>query len=347
MESNKWKKRFFFCFVQCIFSIMFFILFGSKGNSTEKIPQRSELTFRPESSQLTILLWTWPFNYHFPLNDCPTDLDSSGCFFTVNRSLYPSANAVIIHHREVYKNKSILPQIPRPTNQYWIWFNKESRSHSPNLHIMENLINLTMSFRADSDIFTPYGRLERNDGSQNFTIPVKSKLVAWVISNWNKNSKRYKYYSKLKKHLNIDVYGSKTKVLSHTNTLETLSQYKFYLAFENSIHEDYITEKLWSNSLLSGTVPVVLGPSRKNYERFIPSDSFIHVEDFSTPQKLALYLLELDKNDERYRQYFNWRSRLQPMKNRIDWVSDYCRVCKVLKEAPPYKTIPSIDTWFR
>ncbi|XP_018414742.1 PREDICTED: alpha-(1,3)-fucosyltransferase 6-like [Nanorana parkeri] len=180
---------------------------------------------------------------------------------------------------------------------------------------MDNLINLTMSYRADSDIFTPYGWLEKNDGTINFTIPEKSKIVAWAVSNWNPRSRRVQYYDQLKKYLHVDIYGGQHLPLPRNVHLQTISTYKFYFAFENSIHVDYITEKLWINSLESGTVPVVLGPTRANYERFIPPDSFIHVDDFSSAQELASYLLRLDKDDQKYQQYFNWRS-IYSLRNR-------------------------------
>ena len=39
------------------------------------------------------------------------------------------------------------------------------------------------------------------------------------------------------------------------------AKYKFYFAFENSIHcNDYLSEKFWRNSLAQGLVPVVYGP---------------------------------------------------------------------------------------
>lgn len=78
------------------------------------------------------------------------------------------------------------------------------------------------------------------------------------------------YYQKLRDHLRVDVYGRGHMQLPHRNMSETLARYKFYLAFENSLHQDYITEKLWRNALEAWAVPVVLGPSRKNYERFLP-----------------------------------------------------------------------------
>ncbi|XP_044125660.1 4-galactosyl-N-acetylglucosaminide 3-alpha-L-fucosyltransferase FUT6-like [Bufo gargarizans] len=293
-----------------------------------------------------ILVWTWPFGDTFPLNECPPYTNISGCFYTANRTLYSSADAIVMHHRDVCYSRKQLPQIPKPPNQYWIWFNLESPSHSPNLHFMDNLINLTMSFRADSDIFSPYGWLELNQREENFTIPPKTKLVAWAISNWNPKSNRVRYYKELKKFLPVDIYGRQHLALPTNEHEKTLSKYKFYLAFENSIHEDYITEKLWKNALKSGCVPVVLGPPRKNYERFIPKDSFLHVDDFSTPEELAKYILKLDSDDKAYQQYFTWRSRLHPAAD-TNWQTHYCRVCKAIKEAPAYKTISKLGEWYK
>ncbi|XP_071970437.1 4-galactosyl-N-acetylglucosaminide 3-alpha-L-fucosyltransferase FUT6-like [Engystomops pustulosus] len=306
---------------------------------------QDQLKLSNQSSVTVILIWTWPLGHTFPLNQCPPLVDSSHCFFTLNRSMYSVAKAVVISHRDVWSN-SQLPQGPRPPNQYWIWFSLEPPQYLKNLTIMDNLINMTMSFRADSDIFTPYGWLEKSDEKENFTIPQKTRLVAWVASNW-KAKQRVEYYTELKKHIKVDVYGKGHLVLPRNQTLQTLSTYKFYLAFENSVHEDYITEKFWKNSFIAGTVPVVMGLPRKNYERFAPPDSFIHVDDFSSPKELASYLLSLEKDDQKYQQYFNWRSSYKPVKNEKSWVTEYCKVCKALKEAPSYRTIPSIAEWFK
>ncbi|XP_071974600.1 4-galactosyl-N-acetylglucosaminide 3-alpha-L-fucosyltransferase FUT6-like [Engystomops pustulosus] len=306
-------------------------------NSGEVLQSQTEADF-------IVLLWTWPFGEHFPLNQCPKPLNDSRCFFTSDRDLYSRANAVIIHHREVCYSKNQMPQIPRPEGQYWVWFNLESPSHSPNLWMMDNLINLTMSYRSDSDIFTPYGWLQKNT-SQNFTIPIKSRLVAWAVSNWNGHSKRVKYYNVLKNHIDIDIYGGNHTSLAMEDLHDVLSKYKFYLSFENSIHTDYITEKLWRNALMSGTVPVVLGPPRETYERFIPSDSFIHVDDFPSAKDLADYLLELDQDPQKYQRYFKWRSRLQAFGN-FDWQTHYCKACVAMLRAPPYKSISSIAKWY-
>ena len=47
-----------------------------------------------------------------------------------------------------------------------------------------------------------------------------------------------------------------------------------------------------------------MGARLEDYERVAPYNSFIHVEQFKGPKELAEYLLELDKDDKKYNQYF-------------------------------------------
>ncbi|KAM8938892.1 LOW QUALITY PROTEIN: 4-galactosyl-N-acetylglucosaminide 3-alpha-L-fucosyltransferase FUT5-like [Pelodytes ibericus] len=331
--------------IQATFAFIFFSYLNINGNSQDTPETQISTTTTPKERKLIILLWTWPFGSQFPLNQCPESAQCHDCFFTANRSFYDTADAVVFHHRDVCNSKKQMPQFTQPPGQYWVWLSLESPSHSPNLDFMDNLINITMSYRSDSDIFSPYGWLEKNDIIQNFTIPEKTKLAAWVVSNWNPRSKRVQFYEELKKYVTIDVYGRQHMSLPMESTLVTLSKYKFYFAFENSQHKDYITEKLWKNALMSGTVPVVLGTTRDNYEKFIPRDSFIHVDDFPSAKEFGAYLLDLDKNNQRYQQYFSWRSRLWPQGS-TNWATHYCRVCKAIKDGPAFRTIPSISKWF-
>ncbi|XP_075692864.1 4-galactosyl-N-acetylglucosaminide 3-alpha-L-fucosyltransferase FUT6-like [Rhinoderma darwinii] len=340
------KKSFLIVIVQlCLLSVLFSLY--NYRNCLMVMNAFSYTSIHQEQSNdmKLILLWTWPFGKKFLLNKCPRYVDISGCFYTANRTLYSSADAIVIHHRDVCNSITQLPQMPRPPNQYWIWFNLESPTHSPNLNFMDNIFNLTMTYRSDSDIFSPYGYLEPNQQEENFTIPPKTKLVAWAISNWQPDTRRVHYYQELKKFLSVHIYGRQNLPLLKTDLEKTLSQYKFYLAFENSMHKDYITEKLWKNALTFGSVPVVMGPSRKTYERYIPKDSFIHVEDFSTPEELAKYILKLDSDEKAYQQYFTWRSRLHPIAD-FEWQNYYCRVCKALKETSTNKTISKLETWY-
>ena len=77
---------------------------------------------------------------------------------------------------------------------------------------------------------------------------------------------------------------------------------------ENSFHcRDYITEKLWFNSMYSGVVPIVFGPHKDDIAAIFPPKSYIHVEDFSSYTKLVNYIDYLDKNASAYAEYLEWR----------------------------------------
>ncbi|XP_077187791.1 4-galactosyl-N-acetylglucosaminide 3-alpha-L-fucosyltransferase FUT6-like [Paroedura picta] len=355
-QTSSCKKLLPFLFFQLMLSMLLFAYIRNNRQTdsslavspTREPPQQLETStlIDKRPPEITILLWTWPFGQSFNFPKCSSLFKIEDCRFTVNRSWYPNADAVVVHHRDVCYSKN-LPRNPRPPSQLWIWFNLESPSHSPNLGFMDNQFNLTMSYRRDSGIFTPYGWLEVLDHPQNVTVPAKSKLVAWVVSNWNPSSRRVQYYQELKKYITVDVYGQRHLPLPRDKHHSTLNQYKFYLSFENSIHEDYITEKVWKNAFLSMAIPIVLGPPRKNYERFIPPDSFIHVEDFPSAQEMAHFLQELDKDDLRYQSYFRWRSWLKPV-GETGWHIQYCKACRALQNKPIlYTVVPELSKWFK
>ena len=50
-----------------------------------------------------------------------------------------------------------------------------------------------------------------------------------------------------------------------------------------------------------------MGARLEDYEQVSPYKSFLHVDQFSGPKELAEYLLELDKDDQAYNQYFQVR----------------------------------------
>ncbi|XP_078007940.1 LOW QUALITY PROTEIN: 3-galactosyl-N-acetylglucosaminide 4-alpha-L-fucosyltransferase FUT3-like [Phascolarctos cinereus] len=304
---------------------------------------------------LIVLLWTWPFNQQVSIQGLhcvgPWTKEAN-CRITLNHSWYKRAHAVIIHHPNVGRRPSEqLPSEPRswPAGQRWIWFSLESPSHLNNLAAMDGLFNLTMTYHSDSDIFTPYGWLKPRQEPKNisFTRPPypKTKLVAWVVSNWKEDSTRVIYFRKLQPYLSVDVYGKHHMPLPTKTQQSVLSKYKFYLAFENSVHKDYITEKLWHNALAAWAVPIVYGPPKYNYELFLPSDAFIHVSDFKSPKELAIYLMKMNKDEKRYLAYFQWRKHLEVV-TRSGWHQEFCKACRILQEPPTYRTLPMLSKWF-
>jgi len=82
-------------------------------------------------------------------------------------------------------------------------------------------------------------------------------------------------------------------------------KYKFYIAFENSLCYDYVTEKMFYNVKFD-IIPIVMD-LHGNYARFAPAKSYINALDFPSVKHLADYLKILDKNDTLYNEYFWWK----------------------------------------
>jgi glycoprotein 3-alpha-L-fucosyltransferase len=72
-------------------------------------------------------------------------------------------------------------------------------------------------------------------------------------------------------------------------------------------------------------VPVVLGARPKDYLEVAPANSYIHVNDFETPEKLAEYLKKLDKDDSLYKEFFNWKGSGQFEGTAL--TDFFCRIC--------------------
>lgn len=302
---------------------------------------------------VTLLIWIQPFEQHRKLPDCQARYEISGCHLTEDPSAYPEADAVIIHHREIATNVTQLPPEPRPHAQKWIWMNFESPTHTPRLRLFEGVFNLTMTYRADSDIPVPYGYLipfpHRGPHKRPaLQIPSHHRphLVAWVVSNWSESQARVAFYYELVRYIRVDVFGRAGQSLPEDSSVVQLAKrYQFYLALENSQHTDYITEKLW-NAVLAGAVPVVLGPPRGNYERFLPPEAFIHVDDFPSVRGLARYLLLLRRDPLLLRRHLAWRRNYR-VRQPSFWGEHFCSACLAVRTLRDQTSeVPHLADWF-
>ncbi|TTQ55692.1 Alpha-(1,3)-fucosyltransferase 9 [Bagarius yarrelli] len=299
----------------------------------------------PRHRPVVVLIWLWPFNKTFELDLCSSLFNIHDCILTADRDFTDKADAVLIHHRDIAWDKSNLPQGPRPPHQKWIWMNFESPSNTVQIPGLDNLFNVSLSYRTDADISVPYGALVQAEDIEDFVPSKKDKLVCWIVSNYRLHHKRMQYYKELQKYVKVHVYGDLfERHVSKQEYKDIISSCKFYLSFENSVHKDYITEKLF-NALDLGAVPIVFGPARKNYERFVPGDSFIHVDDFPSIRALAKHLFLLHHREALYLRYFRWRRHFHVMTTFFPG-ENACRACEYLQQNRQYQVLKDLYQWF-
>ncbi|XP_060771480.1 4-galactosyl-N-acetylglucosaminide 3-alpha-L-fucosyltransferase 9 [Neoarius graeffei] len=342
------------CFDKCFNVFKEFFLKNSTITSTPNctLANKQPLITKPSVMEenhdhdTIILLWSWPFGFTFQGETCDSEYGIKGCHITDDRRQYYKAHGVMFHHRDIGGDLPNLLNMPRPPHQKWVWMNMESPDNTPRWTVTDDLFNLTANYRRDSDIWVPYGRIiDISEKDKPFTIPPKDKLVCWVVSNWNPNYSRVKYFNELSKYIKIEAYGrSFNRYINDEDYKATLSSCKFYLSFESSTHKDYFTEKLF-NPMKVGTVPVVLGPPRENYEEFLPADSFIHVDDFKSSQELAEHLKFLDQNQEAYEHYFTWRQHFTAKRSRFG-LEHACRICDHIRKHKGYRVFRGLSKWY-
>ncbi|KAF6037689.1 hypothetical protein EB796_004008 [Bugula neritina] len=158
----------------------------------------------------------------------------------------------------------------------------------------------------------------------------------WFVSNCDEKgeykvtSGRVEYAVELAKYIQLSIYTYRTLCENYISRYAPklvvnlpdekqppLSDFHFYLAFENSLCEDYITEKFWK--ILEGrhlVIPIVMGGLRmEEYENIAPPNSYIHVKNFSSPKHLAEHLRYVVSNEKAFNYYLEWRNKYRLYKN--------------------------------
>ncbi|XP_051172089.1 4-galactosyl-N-acetylglucosaminide 3-alpha-L-fucosyltransferase 9-like [Leptopilina boulardi] len=280
----------------------------------------------------------------------PWENCSVQCRLSYNSTDIEQADAVIFHLHRI-KNVNELPVIRKNYNQRWIFLTDESPLNtfiykSQKLSNYNNLFNWTMTYRMDSDIPVPYGRTIKlstiltNETFIYKKLLKKKKLLAILASNCGGKNNRWNYIRELKKILanNFDIFGhclngNKTVCFSNfKNDCPILKNYKFYLSFENSNCRQYLTEKVFWNGYQKFAIPIIMGASINDCQQLLPPNSFLHVNNFSSPLSLVNYLLYLNEN-EKYIQYHMWRKQYRVINEHGYFGSSsihYCRACEAL-----------------
>ncbi len=266
--------------------------------------------------------------------------------------------------------------LPNPKNRWpaqrYVMFLMESPSNDQfPYEKFANYFNWTMTYRRDSDFHRPYGWVAPKnwtwhyaasgkpdtDWSQ-FVIPkslqlknvTNKKPIAWMVSNCHTKSQREKYVQELSKHIQVDVYGhcGTHQCPDDSKCSEFIQDnYMFYLSFENSVCQDYVTEKFWT--YLSGKlIPIVLGGA--DYKKVSPPHSYINALDYPNPKELAGHLNYLLSNVTAYSEYFEWVPYFNVYGTEdANYAHTMCQLCEALnnQSSTSSHSYENIHDWWR
>ena len=197
-----------------------------------------------KDKSLKVLVWYWnskgPFGKPWLIKDEEIFCPKTNCVLSTNRKDLNISDAIILTWRGVKLND--IPHVI--DNQKLVLYNMEP----PHLtgKTLDRLglekIDWIMSYRIDSDIYIPYGKVVECNTTwkQSHSFENKTKSIAWFVSDCQTPSNREKYVKILKKYIDVDIYGR----CGHFQCLPRnkpkcgqmiAEKYKFYLSFENSV----------------------------------------------------------------------------------------------------------------
>ncbi|XP_049869406.1 alpha-(1,3)-fucosyltransferase C-like [Pectinophora gossypiella] len=307
----------------------------------------------------------------------------TNCFVTSNRKLlgdYTKFDVIAFAGPQtVVLSKAWLPKRRSPHQKY-VFASIESPGYYPVCsNKFDGYFNWTWTYRLDSD--ARWGYLIIKDEKGNIIGPKKdmhwidkkdmrpvtpelkkilsgkTKAAAWFVSNCITKSKRELIALELQRelsskyHFYIDAYGH-CGTLKCSRANEKLcdekikKDYYFYLSFENSFGEDYVTEKLL-HAVRYSAIPIVYGGA--NYSRFLPEGSYLNARELGV-QKLAKRMIDLIFDFEEYSSYFKWTNHYSyHARAESADTDDYCGICALLNDEKKLKettTYHEFEKWW-
>ena len=316
---------------------------------------RSSQTIASKELKIVVLYWSrafsltppvnfnpqwWPFFYAG--NNCPIK-----CELTTDKTRVRDASALVVHAR----NTQEMPP-RRFKNLTWILHTNENPVYTSSLQDPEIMsqFNYFASYRLDSDFPCP----EFTKPNLETPVPFQEKWGLIMVAISNCETVRTMYVRSLMRFIEVDSYGAclrNKEGLIHpggTNSRRAVRElqrnYKFSLVFPNADCDYYMTEKI-QNTLSAGSVPVWMGTDK--IDEVLPwgnlRHSVIKVSDFSSPKKLAKYLLRLARKETEYNKYLRWKYEgfqfpveyyKSPIGQWWDGLPLYCRVCMKIAQDP-------------
>ncbi|XP_044254511.1 alpha-(1,3)-fucosyltransferase 10 [Tribolium madens] len=299
---------------------VFFIIIAS-GTSFYIFQSFFEYYLVHKRSQYPIIVWWTPFmGENEQITACP----KYNCILTKDRKYLNNTN---LQAFLFYGSKFNISDLPKRKDKIWALFHEESPRNIA-LFLYERtfeVFHITATFSRNSDFPLTLQYLEElsllTDTQYFVDVKEKNKLldsiapVLYIQSDCDTPIDRDAYVKELMKYIKVDSYGKCLKNkefpqeiseiysldLYNEKLLHFTAKYKFVIAFENAICDDYITEKLW-RPLIAGSVPIYLGSP--SVEDWLPNkNSAILAKNFQSPAELASHINKINNDDFLYEMY--------------------------------------------
>ncbi|HCM22678.1 MAG TPA: hypothetical protein DIC46_18330 [Porphyromonadaceae bacterium] len=258
---------------------------------------------------------------------------------TTDRKYFNTSKAVVFHLPDLLENME--DDLIKQENQLWVAWNMECEENYPWMKddAIYSMFDLRMDYHQDADVVYPY-YTNFKEYLNREKVSEKENKVCMIISSSINQSGRMEYIKELIEYIDIDSYGKLYNNMTMVNDigretkLQVYSKYKFVIAFENAICQDYVTEKFY-DPLIVGSVPIYMGAP--NIEELIPGDNcYINVRDYKSAKDLADYLKRCFQDNDEYMKYHKWRRK--PLRKgfvekvEVQDIDPFVRLCNLLNK---------------
>lgn len=264
--------------------------------------------------------WTYGFPGSYEMIYCAENVK---CLVVNKRNTSKDISAYLF-----YGSAIDFDDLPLPRKEdVWALYHEESPRNVPELMHQEllEMFNFSATFSRYSDVphTLQYLMALQDITDKKYFVETKTKNlylkelapILYLQSDCETATERDEFVKKLMTFVKVDSYGAclNNKALpnkfvdDYLNKLDEdeflhfVAKYKFVIAIENGVCEDYITEKLW-RAIRVGSVPIYFGsPTVKDW---LPYDrSAVLIEDYGSIEKLAVHLKKLLEDDNLYEKY--------------------------------------------
>lgn len=265
----------------------------------------------------------------------------TSCMFTENKKELSKADVIVFHAPKHSMNTGLRAKYP---NALFVMITMEQPKYAPilgKLSYLEKYMDLMITYSMAPqypgttvpnmpityfplNIVSPQAVLQPPRPFSQKTGYGSGVQVVLFASNCERAgaTERSKYISELMKYIKVHSYGQCFHNIDEpempedpnwppvaqrrARKVKVLSNYKFYLAFENAPVPDYVSEKVFEG-LIAGSLPIYRGTSGIN--RFVPSNNSVIDANNLTPRELAEKIKKLSTDEQAYNKYFEFKQK--------------------------------------